>query len=149
MRAGKKNLSNLREKGGKGLEVSGEWLEKSDMPWVFRDDANHALESGNPFVVNLDSKGGEGTHWTAAYLQLPQRTLYYADPFGTLLNGWPPRELADRADKQVVNRIAWQHPSTDLCGYYAYLFAKAMREIGDTHYSVKEFEELLRDSLVG
>jgi hypothetical protein len=77
-------------------------------------------------VINLDTSGGEGTHWTAA--RAVGGTLYYADPFGTLLSGWPPAELEQIYDRrhQVVSRVTFQQPKGDLCGYYAACFALVM-----------------------
>lgn len=90
------------------------------MPWCYRDDVSRLAKTGRAFVINLDSAGGKGTHWTAA--RVVGGTLFYADPFGSVLNGYPPAELT--GGKSIVNRIAWQRPSTNLCGYYAYLFAR-------------------------
>jgi hypothetical protein len=94
---------------------------------------------GKAFVINLDDKCGEGTHWTAA--RVVDGTLLYADPFGSLLGGFPPKEL-DGYTKRVVNRVAFQRPSTSLCGYYAICFVKAMNAM--MHWpSQGEFEGAL------
>lgn len=97
-------------------------------------------KTGKPFVINLDDKGHGGTHWTAALLR--GDTLFYADPFGTVLSGYPPRELGKLTSKKVVNRIAWQRPETNLCGYYAYLFTKALRD-AKSNWSVGDLERAL------
>jgi hypothetical protein len=99
------------------------------------------MQSGEPFVINLDDKGGKGTHWTAALLR--DRTLFYADPFGTILSGYPPKELrVPSARKIVVNRVAWQRPETNLCGYYAYLFTKALKNAKKS-WSAEDLEQAL------
>lgn len=63
------------------------------------------------------------------------------------MNGWPPKELSDAYPIQVVNRVAFQRPSTSLCGYYSILFAKAMDRM-EHHLTQKGFEKLLHDSIV-
>jgi hypothetical protein len=93
-------------------------------------------------VINLDDEHNEGTHWTAA--RVINGILYYADPFGIILNGWPPKELSQYP--VIANRISFQRPSTALCGYYAELFAKKMNEI-DKPISQKAFERALWDSI--
>lgn len=97
------------------------------MRWAYREQAADMLRDGKACVINLDDMRSVGTHWVAA--RVINRILYYADPFGTMLQGWPPKELAGLYDKAVVNRISWQRPSTALCGYYAFCFAMAMDRI--------------------
>ena len=104
--------------------MSSQWLEARGMPWCFREDSRRLAETGKPFVINLDDKGSVGTHWVAAR-QIGD-TLYYADPFGTVLSGYPPKELLLEGVKVVANSIDWQRPKTNYCGYFAYRFAKAM-----------------------
>lgn len=91
----------------------------------------------------MDDIGEKGTHWVAA--RWCHGRLYYADPFGTILNGWPPEELA-QFKPQTINRIAWQRPESHLCGYYAALFAKAMDNI-KRFTTIGEFENLLWDAI--
>lgn len=79
---------------------------------------------GHSVIINLDEVGGRGTHWVAA--RLLNDCLYYADPFGTLLGGWPPNELRGLGKRRIINRRVFQRPSSNLCGYYAILFALAM-----------------------
>jgi hypothetical protein len=99
---------------------------------------------GQAFIINLDDEGNPGTHWTAA--RYTCGTLYYADPFGTFLNGWPPAELMPIADQRIVNNIVFQRPQSKLCGYYAICFARAMNHI-TSPISQKEFEQLLYNSI--
>ena len=114
-----------------------------DIPWCFRADIPTSALSRAPFVINLDDKGGRGTHWTAAMVR--DGRLYYADPFGTVLNGHPPAEF-DRYTDRVVNTVAFQHPSTSLCGYYSVCFVRAMRRI-KTKIDLSTFERLLTESI--
>jgi hypothetical protein len=86
-----------------------------------------------------------GTHWVAA--RLLHNTLYYADPFGTLLGGYPPTELAVCAKKIITNPITFQRPTTNLCGYWAYLFATAMDAI-KAPITRSEFSDLLMRTCV-
>jgi hypothetical protein len=90
------------------------------------------------FVINLDDPSGPGTHWTAA--RKVGRTLFYADPFGLIMGGYPPEELQRMGLRNVSNRIAWQRPSTNFCGYYAYLFTKALNKLKESD-GQKELED--------
>lgn len=102
-------------------------------------------KKGQGFIINLDDKGNEGSHWTAA--RLIGDTLYYADPFGTIMNGYPPQELANVAPNHINNVIAFQHPSTQLCGYYAQCFVDALNELKEGASSA-EFHHRLIDSVL-
>jgi hypothetical protein len=124
--------------------VSGKYIEKHGLRWAFREDAAKALKSGSPIVINLDDRKGPGTHWTAACLK--GKTLYYADPFGSLLNGWPPAELKGLGKRVLVNTITFQHPDSSLCGYYSMCFAQAMACI-DHELTQKEYLSVLYHSI--
>lgn len=126
-------------------QVSSTFLESLGIPWAYRDQVATVASTGMAFVVNLDSSGGDGTHWTAA--RVVGNTLYYADPFGTILNGWPPMELSVLASKHVVNRVAFQRPKSTLCGYYAICFATMMDCI-DRPLTRTEFETVLYHSIL-
>lgn len=125
--------------------MNSDLLEEVGIPWCFREDSAEMARRGKAFVINLDNKGNAGTHWTAA--RFVNGTLYYADPFGTIMNGWPPKELEKISNKKIINRISFQRPSTKLCGYYAMLFAMGMDTIGNKDLSTKEFESLLLKSI--
>jgi len=115
-----KQMESLHPEG----EVTSDWLDGHGMPWAMRDNADSLLQSGRGFVLNLDGADGQGTHWVAA--RRLGDTLLYADPFGSqYFNGYPPKEL-NKFPHRVVSTKAFQHPNTDYCGYYAYLFAKKM-----------------------
>jgi hypothetical protein len=121
-------------------DVDSDWLNEKKVPWCFREDAPNMAASGKAFVINLDDKQNSGTHWVAA--RLIGDTLFYADPFGTVLNGYPPEELQRISKRQVVNSIAWQRPSTNLCGYYAYRFTKALNKMTES-MDQKDLQHLL------
>lgn len=97
------------------------------MPWCFREDSAKLAATGKAFVINLDDKGERGTHWVAA--RKIDDTLYYADPFGTVMNGYPPKELLTPGIKVISNSIDWQQPHTNYCGYFAYRFTKALAQL--------------------
>lgn len=104
------------------------------------------MQSEKAFVINLGNKDSEGTHWVAA--RKTGGTLMYADPFGTVLKGYPPKELREDPDvkRVVVNRVSWQRPSTSLCGYYSHLFTKALNDLPED-VTQKELEETLARSI--
>lgn len=120
------------------------WLEERRVPWCFLKDCGEFAKKETPFIINLGDPSNGGTHWTAA--RRIGKTLFYADPFGTVLNGYPPEELRHMGLRMVINKKAWQRPSTDLCGYYAYRFTKAMKNLreGDDE---KAFEAALWKSI--
>jgi hypothetical protein len=109
-----------------------------------RDRAGPLLRSGQGAVINLDDSSGSGSHWVAA--RLIGGALYYADPFGTLLGGYPPEELTRLARRHVTNRTTWQRPDTHLCGYYAASFVDALNSLkGDE--TPEQFEKALWASI--
>jgi len=114
------------------------------MPWCYREDCNAKINSGKAFIINLDDKGNGGTHWVAA--RRIGDIIYYADPFGTVLNGYPPEELRKLNLKIISNSKAWQRPSTNYCGYYSYYFAKALNKLKE-NATQKELEDALWESI--
>jgi hypothetical protein len=117
------------------------------MLWCFRQDSAKLLD-GQARVINLGDKHGLGTHWVAA--RVTDEALYYADPFGLVMKGYPPHELRDISEALgipcIINRVCFQRPSTALCGYYSLCFAEAMREI-DRKLDQPSFELLLWSSI--
>lgn len=107
------------------------------MPWCFKEEFLDSQPSP-AMVVNLSR---EGTHWVAA--RKAGNTLFYADPFGSdLLMGYPPKEMKWPGVRVVTNRITWQRPSTNYCGYYSALFTKALDSLNERS-TQKEMEEAL------
>lgn len=93
-------------------------------------------------VVNLSR---DGTHWVAA--RKVGNTLFYADPFGSsLLMGYPPKEMKWPGARVVTNRITWQRPSTNYCGYYSALFTYALDSLNEKS-TQKEMESALMESI--
>ena len=117
-------------------------MQSYGLPWCYRADARAAVARGAAVVINLDDRGAAGTHWTAA--RLIDGQLFYADPLGSIMGGWPPSELPWPA---VVNRVAFQRPKSELCGYYAILFALAMDRMRRP-LPRPVFEQLLYESIV-
>jgi hypothetical protein len=128
--------------------VTSEYLEHLGIPWCFREDADKLAQTGKAFIINLDDKHNQGSHWVAARLvYMPHMLtpiLYYADPFGTFLNGWPPQELEDY--DFIANRITFQRPESYFCGYYAIQFVNALDNITKP-ITQKEFESALWQSI--
>ena len=125
--------------------VDSSYIEKFKIPWCYREDSYKISKLGKGFIINLDDKGNPGSHWTAA--RVFNGTLYYADPFGTMLNGWPPSELDEPITKKVINRVSFQRPKSNFCGYYSICFALAMDCI-DRELSRSLFEEVLYRSII-
>jgi hypothetical protein len=128
-------------------------LDALGIPWCYRADSARRAATEEPFIINLDDRGGKGTHWTAACVKADhppgtmtrRYTLYYADPLGTLLNGYPPAEL-EVYKRRIVSRPTFQRPETQLCGYYAICFVDAMREM-PAGLDQKAFEDRLAYAL--
>lgn len=125
-------------------QVNSNYLEARRIPWCYRENCTKLARTGRGFLINLDDKGNPGTHWTAA--RVIDGILYYADPFGSDLNGWPPEEFKAEYPKQIISSKTFQRPESELCGYYAILFVKAMDEISSP-VSQKVFETILHNVL--
>ena len=126
--------------------VSSRYIEDRGFRWAFRENAAKFLRGGESVIINLDDKANEGTHWVAA--KIIGGILYYADPFGTLLGGYPPEE--NRITKKfIANRIIFQRPESALCGYYALCFAMALDCAASCNSTMtqKEFERMLLRSI--
>lgn len=80
----------------------------------------------NPYILNLDTSAGSGTHWTT--FMLSKKTIQYFDSFGMP----PPQELVDYASKHKLaikyNQQQYQNVSSVACGYFAMYVAKSMYE---------------------
>lgn len=97
--------------------------------------------------MNLADSDEPGTHWTVFRIIPSKRgeVIYYADPFGTSLGGFAPRELTQLGLPIVENSVTFQRPDTALCGYYAVIWARMMDEMPQV--SRKRFEQLLMESI--
>ena len=130
--------------------VTSDYLEAQGIPWASRDDLPRLAElrdSGKPFVLNLDSERGPGTHWVAA--RLLGSVGFYADPFGTALGGYPPKslELLNSPHRWVTNPKQWQPLSSQACGYYAARFCRALDKVTE-RTTQRELVKLLKACIV-
>lgn len=98
---------------------------KSYAGCFMKDELNDMDPELNKFyVVNMDNKGGEGTHWTGIMNPSKNRSIIYFDPFGLE----PPKDVVrfcSRATtKKGKRKIAKytkadiQNFDSDLCGWY-------------------------------
>lgn len=124
--------------------MDNDWLEKKNIPWCFRSNSAELAKGNKAFIINLDDSDNDGTHWVAA--RRVGKTLFYADPFGTVLGGYPPEELQALGLKMINNEISWQRPDTQWCGYYAYRFTKALNKLKENS-SQKDLESALWQSI--
>lgn len=70
-------------------------------------------------------------------------TLVYADPFGTLLMGYPPRELDELAKRRVINPVCFQRPTSSTCGYWSALWCDAIEALDSPPKSGGDLAEIL------
>ena len=63
--------------------INSDDITKEGFKWFMRNDLPNNLPNGC-YVYNMDSKTGQGTHWTMFVIQYPD--IFYIDPFGTNLN---------------------------------------------------------------
>ena len=137
-RLGDKIGPNISKKGSyeryPEKQVTDHEIEKLGFDWFMRDDIPINLSNGT-YILNLDSHKNSGTHWVCFCLQLPE--IYYFDPFGTNLNGYPPNELRLFGKQNGFKNIICfqedvQHLKSYLCGYYAlYMATKFRKHIGN------------------
>jgi hypothetical protein len=111
-------------------QVDSNQIEKDGFEWFFRNGLPQTLND-DVYIYNLDSVGRSGTHWTCFVLQFP--TIFYYDPFGTGLNGYPPEELRQFGRNngfKIIYANEWdnQHIKSQLCGYYALYVAHMLKK---------------------
>lgn len=84
-----------------------------------RDTLPDKLSNGN-YILNLDSEGGSGTHWTSFIKS--GKTIYYCDSFGVQ----PPQDQVDifhrNHDNVLFNDKQFQDIRSVVCGYYCIAF---------------------------
>ena len=82
------------------------------------------LRNGN-YIINLDSAGGNGTHWTAFIKH--NKNIYYCDSFGVQ----PPQEeitvFHQNQDHIFFNDTHMQDIKSVMCGYYCIAFFLFMK----------------------
>lgn len=112
------------------VQITSNEVEKMGFDWFFRNDIPKTLSDG-VYILNLDSKGNQGSHWSCFCLKHPN--IYYVDSFGTDINGYPPQELREFGKNNGFTTIyanEWdiQHIKSWLCGWYALYFASKMKK---------------------
>ena len=91
---------------------------------VYNRDDLPTLQEGF-YVTNLDSKNGEGTHWTGFYYH--RLHSIYFDPYG-----FPaPVEIEKKIKPYIFNDIDIQDIDSTACGYYVIGFIKYLYEKQD------------------
>jgi hypothetical protein len=104
-------------------------IHKMGFKWFSRDKIPSFIRNGC-YILNLDDHNGNGTHWTLFIVN--DKYLFYDDSVGTLLMGYPPKELHDLANrmniKVITNPYTYQHVSSNLCGYYALYMATIFKK---------------------
>ena len=129
-------------------QINSDDIEKLGFHWFMRDNIPASLGDG-VYLYNMDSSRGNGSHWMSFCLKKPK--IFYYDPFGTDLNGFPPTELrkwgAQNGYKMLVaNEEDMQHIKSWLCGWYAVYFALKMKK----HYNQltpKSFDQIVQKGL--
>ena len=118
MLSSRNSLSNtdiIRILADMGIQINGVYN---------RDDLPSTLREGF-FVTNLDSKNGEGTHWTGFYYH-PLHSIYF-DPYG-----FPaPVEIEKKIKPYIFNDKDIQDIDSTACGYYVIGFIKYLYEKED------------------
>lgn len=110
-------------------QISSTQIEEEGFQWFMRNGLPTDLEDG-VYLYNLDGKEGSGTHWSCFALRYP--SIFYYDPFGTDLNGYPPEELRQFGKRNGFKVIYAsehdnQHLKSYLCGYYSLFIARLLK----------------------
>lgn len=112
-------------------QLTSDDITRNSMSWYYRDDLPSTISNGC-FIYNLDDTENSGTHWTTVCLRKP--IIFYFDPFGTNLSGYPPEDLREWGVKHGFTRIYAnefdiQPIKSWLCGYYALYMAKKLNTL--------------------
>lgn len=83
--------------------------------------------SNDEYIVNLDNK--TGTHWIFMKVQHPY--IFWIDPMGTELSGYPTQEIREWATQNDFNKvyasdIQIQPLKSNLCGHICLYIAKTI-----------------------
>jgi hypothetical protein len=94
-----------------------------------RDAIPDKLKDGTVMLYNTDTKTGSGKHWQVWCLQKPD--IFFFDPFGTKVGGYPPQEIRTWGGSHGYTRLVayeddTQHIKSALCGFYSMYVAKKM-----------------------
>lgn len=107
-----------------------------------KDELPKELDEGW-YIINLDSKKGEGTHWVCCCKNYFVESLYF-DSFGML----PPVEVQKRLlPKFYFNADQIQETNSVLCGYYciALIYFMTHHQYTNTVKSMKQFQAMFND----
>jgi hypothetical protein len=74
------------------------------------------------YVINLDKKGGEGTHWCTLFEELDR--IVYVDPFGFPPNKAILKWIYSRGKPYYYNTTDIQALNSSKCGKYAIFLIK-------------------------
>ena len=112
---------------------------------AFKDQLPSHIRKYGGYIINLQNKGeGNGTHWTALFVQNKQ--VIYFDSFG-----FAPPELvkmfARQIDPSVVyNKKQIQNVESGVCGYYVLYFLYFMSHTkGTIHQKFQRFLNMWSD----
>ena len=111
---------------------------KINLVGVFSKDKLPSRVRVGAYIINLQNYAdGGGTHWTAFNISFDKRVSYF-DSFGLP----PPTEVKDFVGQYPImsNIRHIQHLKSDLCGFYALLFLKAIQT---TKNDSKRFDDFL------
>jgi len=111
--------------------INSDDISNEGFKWFMRNDLPNNLQNGC-YVYNMDSKTGQGTHWTMFVIQYPD--IFYVDPFGTNLNGKPPKELRtwgiQHGFKNIYcSELDIQPLKSWLCGHISIFLAKRFKPL--------------------
>ncbi len=118
-----------------------------------RDDPQVPYKNNTPYIWNLGSRRGSGTHWIAL-ITAPAKgggPALYFDPFGER----PPKEILKfmrgkgGTGKVLTTTHAVQHPRSSSCGWWCVLFLERVagarnKERAYTNFTEVEFGRDLR-----
>jgi len=111
---------------------------KINLVGVFSKDKLPSRVRVGAYIINLQNYAdGGGTHWTAFNISFDKRVSYF-DSFGLP----PPTEVKDFVGQYPImsNIRHIQDLKSDLCGFYALLFLKAIQT---TKNDSKRFDDFL------
>jgi hypothetical protein len=120
----------IKEIGGPNPElITTRRLDELGVPWAMNGSATALAlaKSGIGFILNCDDGSRGGTLWCAVVTKGKgeKKRLYYADPLGALLGGFPSKELAE-GYQVIPNETTFMRPDANTCGYLSLMFLGAM-----------------------
>lgn len=128
-------------------EITDKDITNEGFNFFMRNNLPKSMED-QCFIYNLDDKNNGGTHWVCVCVQYP--FIFYYDPYGTPLGGYPPQELRDFGIKNHFNSVVCndkinQPVKSVLCGYFSLYMAKKLQPlIGNI--TEKKFDKLISNS---